>query len=65
MEQPFSLNLPCKYLRSKEMYYQTGYEEEAFSSDAFWCTKTHQSYGPDKNPVGKSECAQGRTCFCN
>jgi hypothetical protein len=56
--------LPCRHIRSKEMYYQ-GFtqEDDQFSSGLYWCTKTHESFGPDGQPVGKTECCHARTCF--
>jgi hypothetical protein len=54
----------CRYLRSKEMYYQgTKPEEDQFSSGLYWCMQTHETFGPDSQPVGKHECRAGRTCF--
>jgi len=58
------LRLPCKHLRSKEMYHQSlGQEDDQFSSGLFWCTKTHENFGPDGEPVCKTNCCSGRTCF--
>jgi hypothetical protein len=55
---------PCQCMRSKEMYHQpVGLEEDDFASGIFWCTKTHENFGPDGEPVGKQECGPGRSCF--
>ncbi|HEY2952378.1 MAG TPA: hypothetical protein VGK40_07340 [Verrucomicrobiae bacterium] len=59
-----TLQLPCRHLRSKEMYYQSpGQEDDAFSSGIYWCTQTHEAVGPDSQPCGKKECCAGRNCF--
>ena len=56
--------LPCRHLRSKEMYYQDyGQAEDEFSSGIFWCGKTQEDFGPDGQPCGKGECCAGRTCY--
>lgn len=55
---------PCAHLRNKEMYYQGFVEEnEDYSSGVFWCTKTHEAFGPDGQPASKKECCAGRTCY--
>ncbi len=55
---------PCKHIRSKEMYYQSDQTEgDAFSGGVFWCTKTHETFGPDGEPVDRTECKAGRVCF--
>ena len=54
----------CKYLRSKEMFYETaGSEDERFSGGAFWCSKTQECFGPDGSTAGKEECVPGRGCY--
>jgi len=64
MNPEFKLNLPCKYLRNKEMYYQPmGAEDDEFSSGAYWCLKTQEPFGPDRGPTGRAECCADRTCF--
>jgi hypothetical protein len=61
-ENSQKFELPCKYLRSKEMYYQAA-EDDSFASGVYWCTRTHEAFGPDGGPVAKAECCAGRTCF--
>lgn len=62
--QNADLALPCRNLRSKEMYYQpAGQEEDEFASGIFWCCRTQESFGPDGQPIGKRECCAGRGCF--
>jgi len=58
--------LPCRYLRNKEMYYQgLGQAEDEFSSGVFWCAKTHENFGPDGELAGKAECCPGRSCYAS
>jgi hypothetical protein len=53
----------CRHLRSKEMYYQApGQMDDEFSSGVYWCGKTQETFGPDGEPVGKTECCSGRNC---
>ena len=64
--QDLSLRIkaPCQCMRSKEMYYQpAGTSEDEFSSGIYWCTKTHENFGPDSHPVGGKECGPGRSCY--
>ena len=54
----------CRNLRSKEMFYQSpGQAEDEFSSGIYWCGKTSENFGPDRQPVGKTECCAGRSCY--
>lgn len=58
------LRLPCRNLRSKEMYYQSyGQEDDEFSSGLCWCAQTQEGFGPDGAPAGKTECCAGRGCY--
>lgn len=60
-----SVAAPCKFLRTKEMFYEQPEEEanDAFASDAFWCAKTQEAFGPDGEPAEKAECQCGRSCY--
>ena len=63
-ESSTRLQVPCRHLRCKEMYHRpAGQEDDAFSSGLYWCTRTHENFGPDGQPVGKSECGADRACF--
>lgn len=66
MNSPESLSsfrVPCKYLRTNNMYYSDVGSEDAASPDSvYWCTKTHETFGPDGEPASKSECCTGRKC---
>jgi len=57
-----NLKIPCRNLRCKEMYYQ-GNPHDEFASDAYWCSKTHENFGPDGQPAGKTDCCAGRSCY--
>jgi hypothetical protein len=60
------IKLPCKHLRNKEMYYQNdGQEDDQYASGLFWCTKTHENFGPDGESAGKNECCSSRSCYIN
>jgi hypothetical protein len=57
---------PCRYLRSKEMYYQSlAPSDEGFTGTHCWCAKTQEAFGPDGAPAGRGECGEGRSCFLN
>lgn len=58
-----TFQFPCKYLRSKEMYYQSSSVEDPFASGLYWCTRTHETFGPDGELVNDAECKPGRKCF--
>ena len=56
--------VPCRHLRSKEMYYQDfGAPEDPYSSGIYWCGKTQESFGPDGHSCGKDECSGQRSCY--
>jgi hypothetical protein len=46
------------------MFYQPlGHEDDQFSSGIYWCTRTHEGFGPDGEPAAREQCCQGRSCF--
>ena len=56
--------VPCRHLRSKEMYYQDfGAPEDPYSSGIYWCGKTQEGFGPDGHSCGKDECSGQRSCY--
>jgi hypothetical protein len=57
-----TIELPCRYLRNKEMYYQ-GSEDDEFASGLYWCNRTQESFGPDGAACGKLECCATRACY--
>ncbi len=59
-----SASLPCRHIRSKEMYYQPpGTPEDEFSSGIYWCVKTQENTGPDGKSCDKCECGPERACY--
>jgi hypothetical protein len=55
---------PCRFLRSKEMFYDNGIPlEDRGSSGIFWCSQTHQCLGPDNITVSTEECGPERSCY--
>jgi hypothetical protein len=52
------VQLPCRNLRSRAMYYQ-GEDEDGI----FWCAQTQENVGPDGASTGKTECCNGRACY--
>jgi len=59
-----ALQIHCRHLRSKEMYYQDyGQADDEFSSGIYWCGKTQENFGPDGEPCSKGECCSGRACY--
>lgn len=59
-----ALKVPCRHLRSKEMYYQEyGAPEDEFSSGIYWCGKTQENFGPDGEPCSKGHCSGERACY--
>lgn len=57
-----AVQVPCRYLRCKEMYYQAPDDDE-FAGGAFWCERTQEPFGPDREVCGKKQCCAGRTCY--
>ena len=56
--------IKCKYLRCKEMFHEDpGQPEDNFTSGDFWCSKTHEAFGPDGNAAEQTECKPARSCF--
>ena len=56
----------CKFLRSKEMYYEQAGEEDAqFASDVFWCASHWRPSGPTASQPEKAianPAAHAMTC---
>jgi hypothetical protein len=67
VEEPVTLaefRVPCRHLRSKEMYYQDfGAPEDAYSSGIYWCGRTQESFGPDGHSCSQEECGGQRSCY--
>jgi len=63
-EEAPKLQVPCRNLRSQEMYYQSiGQPANEFTSGSYWCIKTHEPFGPDGQVAGERECCAGRSCY--
>ena len=54
--------LACRDLRCKEMFEQSP-EDDAFASGQYWCTRTHEAFGPDGEPCNRQQCCEGRGCY--
>lgn len=44
------------------MFYNASDTDE-FASGAYWCTLTHEAFGPDSKPCDKKQCCEGRACY--
>ena len=67
--RPLDLRPACLKLRHKMMYcderQQTpGQVDVSSDTTVFFCARTHDALGPDAEPVGPTECAPGRACYC-
>lgn len=63
-KESLAANIPCRCMRNKEMYYEAdGHAEDLFTGDAFWCSKTLETFGPDGDAVDSKECGPGRACY--
>lgn len=61
--ESLKMQIPCKYLRTNNMYYTDAEQEDQHSSNSvFWCTKTHEAFGPDGEPASKTDCCAERKC---
>jgi hypothetical protein len=56
------LRVPCRYLRSKEMFCEAP-EDDSFASGLHWCGRTQESFGPDGAPADAESCHRGRGCY--
>ena len=55
---------PCRHLRSKEMFYDSGTPPgESHQSGIFWCTHTANCLGPDNRPASGEDCGLDRNCY--
>jgi hypothetical protein len=62
--QAKQIQFPCKFLRSKEMYYgEQSREDGLCGGGVFWCSRTQEGFGPDGQPVERAECCETRPCF--
>ncbi len=55
---------PCKFLRSKEMYYATLADTTGeFGGQTYWCDCTQDAIGPDDKIAEAKECSPERSCY--
>lgn len=67
--EPVHLKVACQHLRHKMMYVDErqmtpGLVDDSSDTRVFHCIKTHDSIGPDSEPVSPSECSPERECYC-
>ncbi len=54
----------CQHFRSYEMYFESSSDpQDPYASGEFSCLKTHDTIGPDGQPVDCEECRSTRDCF--
>ena len=60
-----SIDVPCRRLRSKEMYIDSEHDPTVPSSHSglFWCMHSQNCLGPDGDVVTQENCKPGRGCF--
>lgn len=59
----------CVHLRHKLMYCDErqatpGMVDDSSDTRVFFCTRTHESLGPDDEPVSPGDCTPERSCYC-
>lgn len=70
LDRPVKLRITCMNLRHKLMYVderhsQRGMVDVNSDTRVFWCAKTQDPLGPDKQSVGPDTCSNGRNCYCH
>ena len=68
-DRPVQLRICCDNIRHKLMYVDERHDHPGFidaESDTriYWCVKTQESLGPDREPVHPDACTPGRSCYC-
>lgn len=58
-----SFVIPCRYLRTNKMFHGAPDEQLDDSDAGYWCEKTRETFGPDGECVGKSDCGSDRSCY--
>lgn len=69
-DRPVKLRVTCLNLRHKLMYVDErhaarGITDNSSDTRIFWCAKTHETLGPDGEPVSPGDCSNGRACYCH
>ena len=67
--EPVHLKVTCLQLRHKLMYADArqstpGLVDDSSDTRVFHCLKTHDSIGPDNQPVSPTECSPSCSCYC-
>lgn len=67
--EPVHLKIACLKLRHKLMYADArqaapGLVDDSSDTRIFHCLSTHDSIGPDNEPVSPAECSPDRSCYC-
>ena len=57
--------LPCRCVRSKEMYIDSEHDPTVPNSHSglFWCLHSQNCLGPDGQVVTPASCTAGRSCY--
>ncbi len=68
--RPVRLERSCLHLRHKLMYVDErqrvpGWVDDSSDTRVFFCVKTQESLGPDRQPVDPRLCTPDRNCFCS
>ena len=58
----------CAHLRHKMMYCDArqerpGHVDVSSDTTVYFCSQTHESLGPDDDPVSPKECCTNRPCY--
>lgn len=66
---PVKLTVTCQHLRHKLMYVDErhatpGLVDDSSTTRVFLCLKSHESLGPDGEPVSPTDCSSSRACYC-
>lgn len=68
-QRPLHLRVCCHNLRHKMMYVDPrqnlrGLVDANSETRVYFCSKTHESLGPDSERVHPEVCREGRGCHC-
>ena len=68
--RPIRLEPSCLHLRHKLMYVDErqrtpGLVDDSSDTRVFFCVKTQESLGPDREPVDPKLCTPDRSCYCS
>jgi len=56
----------CRFLRSRGAYDEAqgaSFAAGTSSTEAYWCLRTMEAFGPDDGPADAHRCRSGRSCF--